>query len=229
MVLSLRKKEHIIVRQPLGCISVPVTDEKQKARLEAMKQLILDEVNVKELRFVEGNMLEKTVKCNFRVMGKKFGKLMKAVAAAVAEMSQEQIATLESVGSISLMVEGENALIERADVEIVSQDIPGWTVANEGVLTVALDIEITDELRREGLAREIVKRIQNHRKESGFEITDRISVKMQKHPALEEAVSSFRDYICGQVLADTFEFVDELPAGTEFDFEDFKVNVSITK
>ncbi|MBQ5881089.1 MAG: isoleucine--tRNA ligase, partial [Bacteroidaceae bacterium] len=122
-----------------------------------------------------------------------------------------------------------NALIERADVEIVSQDIPGWTVANEGVLTVALDIEITDELRREGLAREIVKRIQNHRKESGFEITDRISVKMQKHPALEEAVSSFRDYICGQVLADTFEFVDELPAGTEFDFEDFKVNVSITK
>ena len=229
MVLSLRKKEHIIVRQPLGCISVPVTDEKQKARLEAMKQLILDEVNVKELRFVEGNMLEKTVKCNFRVMGKKFGKLMKAVAAAVAEMSQEQIATLESVGSISLMVEGENALIERADVEILSQDIPGWTVANEGVLTVALDIEITDELRREGLAREIVKRIQNHRKESGFEITDRISVKMQKHPALEEAVSSFRDYICGQVLADTFEFVDELPAGTEFDFEDFKVNVSITK
>ena len=229
MVLSLRKKEHIIVRQPLGCISVPVTDEKQQARLEAMKQLILDEVNVKELRFVEGNMLEKTVKCNFRVMGKKFGKLMKAVAAAVAEMSQEQIATLESVGSISLMVEGENALIERADVEIVSQDIPGWTVANEGVLTVALDIEITDELRREGLAREIVKRIQNHRKESGFEITDRISVKMQKHPALEEAVSSFRDYICGQVLADTFEFVDELPAGTEFDFEDFKVNVSITK
>ena len=229
MVLSLRKKEHIIVRQPLGCISVPVTDEKQKARLEAMKQLILDEVNVKELRFVEGNMLEKTVKCNFRVMGKKFGKLMKAVAAAVAEMSQEQIATLETVGSISLMVEGESALIERADVEIVSQDIPGWTVANEGVLTVALDIEITDELRREGLAREIVKRIQNHRKESGFEITDRIFVKMEKHPALEEAVDSFRDYICGQVLADTFEFVEEVATETEFDFEDFKVNVSITK
>ena len=209
------------IAEKLGTSTAPV--------LEAMKQLILDEVNVKELRFVEGNMLEKTVKCNFRVMGKKFGKLMKAVAAAVAEMSQEQIATLETVGSISLMVEGESALIERADVEIVSQDIPGWTVANEGVLTVALDIEITDELRREGLAREIVKRIQNHRKESGFEITDRIFVKMEKHPALEEAVDSFRDYICGQVLADTFEFVEEVATETEFDFEDFKVNVSITK
>ena len=184
MVLSLRKKERIIVRQPLQCISIPLTDARQKESLEAVKQLILDEVNVKELRFVEGSMLEKKVKCNFRVMGKKFGKLMKAVSAAVAELTQAEIATLETEGTISLMVEGSPAVVEREDVEIVSEDIPGWTVANEGALTVALDLEITDDLRREGLAREVVKRVQTYRKESGFEITDRINILMQSNALL---------------------------------------------
>ncbi len=229
MVLSLRKKEHIIVRQPLQRISIPLTDQRQKENLEAVKQLILDEVNVKELEFVEGSMLEKKVKCNFRVMGKKFGKLMKAVSAAVAELSQEGIAELERNGNITLNVEGNDALIERDDVEIVSEDIPGWTVANEGVLTVALDLEITDELRREGLAREVVKRIQTYRKESGFEITDRIVIEMQQNAALEDAVNAFRDYICTQVLADGFTFKAEAPGEEVFDFEDFKVNVKIIK
>lgn len=229
MVLSLRKKERIIVRQPLQCISIPLTDARQKESLEAVKQLILDEVNVKELRFVEGSMLEKKVKCNFRVMGKKFGKLMKAVSAAVAELTQAEIATLETEGTISLMVEGSPAVVEREDVEIVSEDIPGWTVANEGALTVALDLEITDDLRREGLAREVVKRVQTYRKESGFEITDRINILMQSNALLEDAVNSFSDYICTQVLADSFKFSAEVPAAEEFDFEDFKVNIVITK
>ena len=207
MVLSLRKKERVIVRQPLAKISIPATDARLREGVEAMKQLILDEVNVKELHFVDGAMLEKTVKCNFRVMGKKFGKMMKAVAAAVAAMSQEQIAALETNGTITLDVEGTPAVIERNDVEIVSQDIPGWTVANDGALTVALDLEITEELRREGWAREIVKRIQNLRKESGLEITDRIRIEMTHEEAIEGAVADFQDYICGQVLADSFTFV----------------------
>ena len=221
MVLSLRKKERVIVRQPLAKISIPATDARLREGVEAMKQLILDEVNVKELHFVDGAMLEKTVKCNFRVMGKKFGKMMKAVAAAVAAMSQEQIAALETNGTITLDVEGTPAVIERNDVEIVSQDIPGWTVANDGALTVALDLEITEELRREGWAREIVKRIQNLRKESGLEITDRIRIEMTHEEAIEGAVADFQDYICGQVLADSFTFVStvagENPQALELD------------
>lgn len=212
MVLSLRKKEHIIVRQPLSKISIPATDERLREAIEAMKQLILDEVNVKELVFMEGAALEKSVKCNFRVMGKKFGKMMKAVAAAVAALSQEEIAALEQDGQLSLNVDGTTVLIERDDVDIVSQDIPGWTVANEGTLTVALDLEITDGLRHEGWAREIVKRIQTLRKESGLEITDRIAITMTGDDVLQSVVGEYRTYICGQVLGESFEFVAELAA-----------------
>lgn len=228
MVLSLRKKEHIIVRQPLQCLSIPAIDTTQKARIEAVQQLILDEVNVKELKFVDGGMLEKTVKCNFRVMGKKFGKLMKGVASAVGAMSQDDIARLEAEGRIDLSVDGTTVTVERADVDIVSEDIPGWVVANEGNLTVALDVTLTDELRNEGMAREIVKRIQAHRKESGFEITDHILVKIQNHPEIAAALSAYGDYVSGQVLADSIELVDGVE-GTEFDFDSFKVNVNIQK
>ena len=229
MVLSLRKKEHIIVRQPLSRICIPATEPRLKDNVEAIKQLILDEVNVKELEFVEGSMLEKTVKCNFRVMGKKFGKMMKAVAAAVSALSQAEIAELETAGKLALQVEGNEAVIERDDVEIVSEDIPGWTVANEGALTVALDLEVSDALRREGLAREIIKRVQTYRKESGFEITDRIQVVMENNADLEAAVAEYKDYICGQVLADGFEFASDVENAVAFDFEDFKVNVNISK
>lgn len=228
MVLSLRKKEHVIVRQPLQKICIPATDACQKENIEAMSQLILDEVNVKELEFVEGDMLEKKVKCNFRVMGKKFGKLMKAVAAAVGALSQDAINELSVNGSVQVHVDGQTVEIVREDVEIVSEDIPGWTVANDGALTVALDLEITEELKNEGMAREIVKRIQAYRKSSGFEITDHIHVVLSHDDNLQKAVEAYHDYICSQVLADKLEF-GAPESGEELDFEDFKISVDITK
>ena len=230
MVLSLRKRERIIVRQPLQAISIPVTEQTLRDDLEAVRRLILDEVNVKEMKFVEGQMLEKKVKCNFRVMGKKFGKLMKAVAGAVDALTQAEIASLETEGTIALTVEGESITVERADVEIVSEDIPGWVVANEGALTVALDIEVTDDLRREGLAREMVKRIQAYRKDNGFEITDHINIVMQTgDAAMCEAVEAFREYICTQVLADSFTFAAEVADAAAFDFDGNIINVNISK
>ena len=228
MVLSLRKKEHVIVRQPLQKICIPATDACQKENIEAMSQLILDEVNVKELEFVEGDMLEKKVKCNFRMMGKKFGKLMKAVAAAVGALSQDAINELSVNGSVQVDVDGQMVEIVREDVEIVSEDIPGWTVANDGALTVALDLEITEELKNEGMAREIVKRIQAYRKSSGFEITDHIHVVLSHDDNLQKAVEAYHDYICSQVLADKLEF-GAPESGEELDFEDFKISVDITK
>lgn len=228
MVLSLRKKEHVIVRQPLQKICIPATDACQKENIEAMSQLILDEVNVKELEFVEGDMLEKKVKCNFRVMGKKFGKLMKAVAATVGALSQDAINELSVNGSVQVDVDGQTVEIVREDVEIVSEDIPGWTVANDGALTVALDLEITEELKNEGMAREIVKRIQAYRKSSGFEITDHIHVVLSHDDNLQKAVEAYHDYICSQVLADKLEF-GAPESGEELDFEDFKISVDITK
>ena len=231
MVLSLRKKEQIIVRQPLQMISIPVVDQQQKARIEAVKQLILDEVNVKELTFVEGEgMLVKKVKCNFRTMGKKFGKQMKSVATAVDALSQDQISSLEKQGVLNLTLEdGAVVTIEVEDVEIFSEDIPGWTVANEGSLTVALDITITDELKNEGVARELIKRIQNLRKSSGFEITDRIEITVSEHEELLAASAQYKDYICSQVLANSLTFVPTIEDGEELDFESYKVNIKITK
>lgn len=178
MIHSLRKKEAISVKQPLQRIAIPALNTEQQECVEAMRQLILDEVNVKEIEFVDGGgILVKKVKCNFRTMGKKFGKQMKAVAAAVSALTQEQIAELEQ-GSVSISVDGATALIELEDVEIYSEDIPGWSVANAGTLTVALDLTITEELRLEGMAREIIRSIQQMRKDSGFEITDRIIVTL---------------------------------------------------
>lgn len=231
MVLSLRKKEKIIVRQPLQSISIPAGDVERQKSIEAVKQLILDEVNVKELNFVEGNgMLVKKVKCNFRTMGKKFSKLMKSVAAAVETLTQEQISELETQEWLDLSVDGtENVRIEASDVEIYSEDIPGWTVANEGSLTVALDITVTESLKIEGFARELVKRIQNIRKESNFEITDRIIVKLTHSEQTDKAVSEFKEYICGQVLANDIQIVDELPSAVELDLDDCKISILIEK
>ena len=230
MVLSLRKKEQLIVRQPLARIAIPATDALLQQRIESVRQLILDEVNVKELEFVEGaGILVKKVKCNFRTMGKKFGKLMKDVNAAVTALSQEQIAELEQGTLDVTLANGETVTIEAADVEIYSEDIPGWTVANDGALTVALDITVTDELRNEGIARELVKRIQNLRKESGFEITDRIAITLAHAPQTDQAVETFKDYICGQVLATGITLVDEVSAPIALDFDDFKINIHIEK
>jgi isoleucyl-tRNA synthetase len=185
-------------------------------------------VNVKELRFVEGSgVLVKKVKCNFRTMGKKFGKLMKGVAASMAELSQEQIAELERQGTISIEVEGQTLTVEAVDVEIISEDIPGWLVANEGSLTVALEVELTDELRNEGMARELINRIQNIRKESGLEITDRINVILTPNDDVKKSVDSFADYIQTQVLADSIMLQQN--DGQEVDFDDFKLNIKIIK
>ena len=227
MVLALRRKVNIKVRQPLQSIMVPATDE-QKKHIEAVKQLIMSEVNVKELKFVEGQgILVKKVKCNFRTMGKKFGKLMKGVAAAMDALSQEQIAQLEQDGTIAIEVEGQQLTVEAVDVDIISEDIPGWLVANEGALTVALEVELTDELKNEGMARELINRIQNIRKDSGLEITDRITVTIAPCEEVEKAVSAFGDYIKTQVLADSI--LVEANDGQEVDFDDFKLNIKIAK
>ena len=229
LVLSLRKKERIIVRQPLQRIAIPVTDPLVRTRLEAVQQLVLDEVNVKTIDFVEGQMLEKKVKCNFRVMGKKFGKLMKAVNEVVTAISQAQIAELEKNGTLTVDVEGQACVVERNDVEIISEDMPGWSVANEGTLTVALDITLTEELRNEGVAREIVKRVQAFRKDSGFEITDRIRVVVEAVPVAEKAVNDYRDFIAGQVLAESIELAAQVESATTFDLDGTNVKFSINK
>lgn len=229
MVLSLRKKERIIVRQPLQSLSISVTDAGQKARIESVAQLILDEVNVKELRFLEGGQLKKSIKCNFRVMGKKFGKQMKSVSNAVSAMSQEQIRELEDAGQISInLPDGTAALIERADVDIVSEGMSGWAVITEGTLTVALDLEITDALRQEGLARELVKRIQAYRKEHEFQITDRISVELEDNNIMNSVLGNFGSYISKQVLAEEIRISALKECESEvFDLGEVKLKVRI--
>ena len=228
MVLALRRKVNIKVRQPLQQMMIPAVDEKQKAYIEAVKELIINEVNVKELNFVEGaGILVKKVKCNFRTMGKKFGKLMKGIAAQMNELTQEQIAELETTGNIMLNVDGQEVNVEAADVEIISEDIPGWLVTNDGNLTVALEVELTDELRKEGMARELINRIQNLRKDSGLEITDRINVILASNEQTDAAVADYADYIKAQVLADDIRIADN--DGVETDFDDFKLNIKIEK
>ena len=231
MVLALRRKVNIKVRQPLQCIMIPVVDEEQRAHIEAVKALIMSEVNVKDIKFVDGaaGVLVKKVKCDFKKMGPKFGKQMKAVAAAVAEMSQEAIAELEKNGSYTLQLDGADVVVETADVEIFSEDIPGWLVANEGKLTVALDVTVTEELRREGIARELVNRIQNIRKSSGLEITDKIKITLSKNQQTDDAVNEYKDYICNQVLGTSLTLTDEVENGTELNFDDFSLYVSVVK
>ena len=229
MILSLRKKHEIIVRQPLQCVMIPVTDNKEREQIEEMQNLIKTEVNVKEIRFVESIQLEKTVKCNFRILGKKYGKLMNQVSKAVNGMSQEQITALENQGQIELSLEsGEVITILREDVEIFSQDIPGWSVANEGTTTVALDLEITEDLKREGMAREVVKRIQSYRKDNGFEITDHIRIVFDDVPEYKEAILQFKEYICSQVLCDDIS-LDHVDNKTQLQFDKYSLNVIIDK
>ena len=231
MVLSLRKKVKIPVIQALQTISIPASDKTMRARIERMASVILAETNVKELSFIEegsGMQLVKKVKCNFRTMGKKFGKLMKDVNNAVMAMTQEQITELEQNGSIILSAAGQDVNIEAVDVEIISEDIPGWTIAQEGTITVALDIEITEELKNEGMARLIIKRIQAMRKDSGFEITDRINVVLEQKPELESAVAAFGEHIASQVLANSLSFGDA-SEGSQQEFGEFKAFVKVNK
>ena len=231
MVLALRRKVNIKFPQPLQTIMVPVVDAHQQESIEAVKALILNEVNVKELKFVDNaaGILVKKIKPDFKKLGPRYGKIMKALAAAIQAMSQDEINAFEKAGTFTLTVEGQEAMIERADVEIISEDIPGWLVANEGRLTVALDITVTENLRKEGLARELVNRIQNLRKSSGYDITDKISVTVLSNDGMDEAIKDFNSYIANQVLAVSVEITDVISDATEMDFEDFKLSVRIEK
>ena len=233
MVLALRRKVNIKVRQPLTTLMVPVLNQDQQAHIEAVKDLVLSEVNVKEMKFVDNaaGILVKRVKPDFKKLGPRYGKIMKLLAAAIAAMSQPDIAEFEKNGSFTFDIDGQQATIEKGDVEVISEDIPGWLVANEGNLTVALDITVTDELRREGVARELVNRIQNIRKTSGFDITDKIDVYIASNEETDQVVKEYRDYMSRQVLANTFEIVDTLSGEgvSELDFDTFKVNIKIVK
>ena len=228
MVLALRRKVNIKVRQPLAQIMIPAIDDTQRQRITAMADLIKHEVNVKELNFVEGQgILVKKVKCNFRVMGKKYGKLMKDVAAKMNSLSQDEIAQFEQNGNYTFDLQGEPVSVDVADVEIISEDMPGWLVSNEGNLTVALEVDLTDELKREGMARELINRIQNLRKETGFEITDRIIVTVQPNEEAVAAIDSFGEFIKNQVLANNILVAEN--DGTEVEFDDFKLKILVQK
>ena len=231
MVLALRRKVNIKVRQPLQSVMVPVNDEAQRAHIEAVKDLIKNEVNVKELNFVDNatGILVKKVKCDFKKLGPKFGKQMKAVAAAVTAMSQEDINRMEQEGKFSFVLDGVEAVVETADVEIFSEDIPGWLVANEGKLTVALEVTITEELRQEGIARELVNRIQNLRKQSGLEITDKINIILSKNEKTDAAVEAYREYISNQVLGNSLTLVDKVQDGVKLDMDEYELEVRIEK
>ncbi|MDR2918314.1 MAG: isoleucine--tRNA ligase [Tannerella sp.] len=231
MVLALRRKVNIKVRQPLQTIMVPVLDNQQKENIEAVKDLILNEVNVKSINFVENasDILVKKIKPDFKKLGPRYGKIMKQLAASIQSMTQQDIVLFENSGTFSFNIEGENAVVELADVEIISEDIPGWLVANEGRLTIALDITISEELKKEGLARELVNRIQNLRKSNGFEITDKIEVVVSSSKEMNAALEENKTYISNQVLATSINIVDGLSDGECFDFEDFKLFVKIEK
>jgi len=229
-VLALRRKESIKVRQPLMQIMIPILSNSQREDIEAVRDLILGEVNVKELNYVDNaaGILVKKVKPDFKKLGPRYGKIMKQLAAEVQNMSQDVIAAFEKDGTYTFNIDGQNATIELADAEITSEDIPGWLVANAGKLTVALDVTITDELRKEGIARELVNRIQNIRKSSGFEITDRINIKITDQEQIRDTISEYKDYIASQVLADKIELAD-VKNGQEVDMDDYILLIVIDK
>lgn len=231
MVLSLRKKESIIVRQPLQKITIPASKNSDtRKHIEEVAKLILDEVNVKELEFVEDdNLLKKRVQPNFRILGKKYGKLMKEIAQAVKDMSQEDIRKLESEGVVSFNILDQNVTINLDEVEVVNEDIPGYAVANDGALTVALDLEISENLRIEGQARELVKHIQTFRKESGFEITDRINITIEDSDVAKNIISNFKDYISTQVLAKSFTISPKVENGEKWNIGDTNLTIKIEK
>ena len=231
LVLSLRKKEMIKVRQPLQKVMIPVLDENQKAEIEAVADLIMAEVNVKEIELLDdaSGVLVKQIKPNFKALGPRFGKEMGNIAKEIQNLSQDQINEIDKNGEITILVSGNEVVLTTADVEISSQDIPGWLVANANGVTVALDITISDELRKEGIARELVNRIQNIRKDSGFEVTDKVKVTILEEPVIKEAVNANLEYIKSETLTESLEFVDALQNGIEVEFDELKTQISITK
>ncbi|MBM3923138.1 MAG: isoleucine--tRNA ligase [Sphingomonadales bacterium] len=231
LVLSLRKKATIKVRQPLQKVLIPVLDKSMQAQLEAVAELIKTEVNVKEIAYLyaDNTFISKKIKPNFVALGKKLGSKMKAVSTALASFSQSDIALLEKEGSYTIQLEEGPVTILLTDTDITSEDIPGWTVASKGKLTVALDITITPELAAEGLVREFVNRVQKIRKDSGFELTDRILVQVMGAASLTEALANYKTYICAEILADELEFVSSLSNATAIDINEEIINVYVTK
>ena len=231
LVLSLRKKEMIKVRQPLQKIMIPVLDDVQKAEIEAVADLIMAEVNVKEIELLNdaSGILVKQIKPNFKALGPRFGKQMNLVARAIQEFTPEQIAQMEKNNEISLEISGNTIILTLSDVEISSQDIEGWLVANANSITVALDITLTDALKKEGIARELVNRIQNIRKDSGFEVTDQVKVQLLKDSVLQDAVAANAQYIQSETLTHTLEFVDEMDNGIEIEFDEIQTQIKVVK
>ncbi|HNU15414.1 MAG TPA: isoleucine--tRNA ligase [Chitinophagaceae bacterium] len=231
LVLSLRKKVNIKVRQPLQKVLIPVLSTSMKEQLQKVEDLVKAEVNVKEIEYLspDNTFISKKIKPNFVALGKKLGPKMKAVSAALAQFTQEDIALLEKEGQYNLSVDGEPVILQIAEVEISSEDIPGWTVANKGSLTVALDVTVTPELEAEGNAREFVNRVQKIRKDKGFDLTDRVEIKVLAPGGLKDSLAQFKTYICAEILADKLEFVPEIQDGIELDINDVLLNVIVSK
>ncbi|WP_407523405.1 isoleucine--tRNA ligase [Lacibacter sp. MH-610] len=231
LVLSLRKKQNIKVRQPLQKVLIPVLNLHMKEQLQLVEDLIKTEVNVKEVEYLtaDNSFIKKKIKPNFQALGKKLGAKMKAVAAALSQFSQEQIAALEKETVYNLLIDNETVPIYLNDVEISSEDVPGWLVANKGSLTVALDVTITPQLVNEGNARELVNRIQKIRKDSGFELTDRIDVQLAGAETLAASITEYKSYICAEILADSLELVQETANGTEVEVNDLLIKVQVSK
>ena len=231
LVLSLRKKVNIKVRQPLQKVLIPVLNSSMKEQLQKVEDLLKAEVNVKEIEYLnpDNTFISKKIKPNFVALGKKLGSKMKAVSTALSQFAQEDIARLEKEGQYNLSIDGEPVILQITDVEISSEDIPGWTVANKGNLTVALDVTVTPELEAEGNAREFVNRIQKIRKDSGFELMDRVEIKVAAPDGLKDSLAHFKTYICAEILADKLEFLTEIEDGIEIDINDDLLNVIVSK
>ncbi len=233
MILGLRRKVSIKVRQPLAKIMIPLPDKSFKNKFEAVKDLVMAEVNVKEVEYIDdtSSILVKKIKPNFKVLGPKYGRLMKEISNAISGFSQKEIASFEARGSHTLNINGQDIILGSDDVEIISEDIPGWQVANDGRLTVALDVSVTDELRYEGIAREFVNRIQNIRKENGYDVTDKISVQIEDHDFVREAVKRHSAYIGSQTLATEVNLKNSLAGNDarEIDIDDVIVKIIISR
>jgi len=232
LVLSLRKKVDIRVRQPLNKIMIPILDDRIASKIENVKHLILSETNVKQIEFITdtSGVIIKKIKPNFKTLGPKAGKLMKEVAQAIQELDQLKIAEIEKNQFLQLTVQGQEFTITLAEVEIASEDIPGWLIATNGNITIALDVHLSDSLKKEGLARELVNRIQNLRKEKGFQVTDKINVTLENQPVLTAAVKENLIYICAEILGVKFDIVDSGTLdGDQIDIEDIKVKIRIER
>jgi isoleucyl-tRNA synthetase len=233
MILGLRRKVSIRVRQPLARIMVPVPDKYFREKFEAVKDLILAEVNVKNVEFIDdtSSLLVKKIKPNFKVLGPRYGKLMKDISNAISALTPQEIAAFEISGNHSVVISGQQITLTSEDVEIISEDIPGWQVANEGRLTVALDITVTDELRNEGIAREFVNRIQNIRKENGFDVTDKITVLIEDHEFVREAIKRHAEYIRSQTLATVVNLVKNFTGNNirEVEIDEVIVKIDIAR